>query len=203
MALAREYYPSEVLTMLRESDHRNSPFNGAPGHCLSQHVLISTADLIDRHGGPGGAVPVRKATAFKNFKVPGGSTSTSSDMALVVAHILNSPDGQAALAALEAGTFRRVSVVGPTPSQVFGSAQFADMGVRQSERIGSPNAFRNALAKQNGVTHNQNMNVRIGSGAMNMWILVDRIDANRIHIHTASPCDPADVNRPIGWNGTP
>ena len=203
MALAREYYPSEVMTILRESDHRNSPFNGAPGHCLSKHVLISTAGLVGRHGGGGGDVPVRKATAFKNFQVPGGGTALSSDMALVVTHVLNSPHGQAALASMDAGTNRRVSIVGQTPTQLFGSAQLGDIAVRQSERIGSANAFNHAPAKQHGVTHNENLNARIQGGAMNMWVLVDRIDANNIHIHTASPCEPTDPARPIGWTGTP
>jgi|GEM_PF-5405394 len=202
MSLAREYYPSEVLTILRQSDHRASPFNGAPGHCLSKHVLISTTGLVDRHGGGGGEIPVRKATAFKNFKVPSGGSALSSDMALVITHVLNSPDGQAALASLDAGTYRRVSIVGRTPSQIFGNEKLADIGVRNSERIGSANAFNNAPVKAHGVTHNQNLDVKIGGGAMNMWILVDKIDDDHIHIHTASPCDAADANRPIGWNGT-
>lgn len=154
MTLAREYYPSQVLTILRERDHRLSPYNGQPGHCLSKHVLIST-------------------------------------------------DGLAALAALDAGTYPRVSIVGPTPSKLFGSTELADIGVRQSERVGSVNAFKNAPAKQHGVTHNENLNVQIAGGALNMWVLVDRIDANNIHIHTASPSDPADTNRPIGWEGKP
>ena len=203
MSVAREYYPYEILTILRESDHRASPFNGAPGHCLSKHVLIPTSGLVARHGGRGGEIPVKKATAFKNFKVPNGGSALSSDMAMVVTHVLNSPNGQAALASLDAGTNRRVSIVGPTPSAIFGSGALASIGVRQSERIGSANAFNAAAAKQHGVTHNENLNVQIGGGALNMWILVDKIDADHIHIHTASPCDPGDANRPIGWSGTP
>lgn len=199
MPLAREYFPSEVMTILKESDHRNSPFNGAAGHCLSAHVLIEDAELVGRHGGSG-AVPVKKATAFKNFRVPAGSTAASSDMALMVTHILNSPDGQAALAALDAGTYRRVSIVGPPPTKIFGSDQLGDVKVRQTERIGNANAFAAAAVKQHGVTHNENWNVGV-RGGQNIWVLADKLDATHLHIHTCSPCEPGDPNRPIGWSG--
>jgi hypothetical protein len=208
MALRREYYPSEVLTILRESDSRNSPFNNAPGHCLSAHVLISTDGMIARHGGVGPGAKPRTATAFKRFIVPASATApasaaSSSDMALAATHILNSPHGQQALAALDAGTARRVSIVGPPPTQLLGSTALGDISVRQTTRIGSVNAFNAALVKTNGVTHNENMAVRLNGGGQNIWMLVDRIDADRIHIHTCSPVDPGAPNYPVGWQGTP
>jgi hypothetical protein len=193
---AREYYVSEVLKMLHDSNHRPSPFNGQPGHALSKHSGIDNTQLQDRLGGvaaSAGETPVKKASAFKHFtKGAGGQATNSSDMAFMVCFVLNSTTGQAALAELDAGK-RRVSIVESPPTRILGSEQLGNIKIRQHERIGSVNAFKNA-PRAAGASHYERS---IDIGSQNIWILVDR-GPDYLHIHTASPSDPTDPQRPIG-----
>jgi hypothetical protein len=101
MPFKKTYSYTEVRRMITDSEARNSCFgHAAHGHASAQHQVIDDAALKDRLKGKGlnSGISAFKDKATTNF----GGTMKTSDQAFLLAEILNSKLGQAALGALDA-----------------------------------------------------------------------------------------------------
>ncbi|MEM1434707.1 MAG: hypothetical protein AAGG11_11670 [Pseudomonadota bacterium] len=75
MARTRQYTRDEVLQLLIDSEQRNSPVSGQPGHGLSKHVEVSGYQISDRLVGTFGG----DAASFPIIVGPGGAVASAAD----------------------------------------------------------------------------------------------------------------------------
>ena len=144
MPYARDYTVREVQNMLNNSEGTASPVTGAAGHAIATH-----RDRVN--------VGNRPHLARDSAYLP-----RYADQAWAVTQALNSPAGQAQLAALDAGEENRI-VIGNAPSQ-FPMIQAAHR-VSHNGAVGANQLINNAT------------------------VVVDRnpLDPNTPHIQTAYP----------------
>lgn len=103
LAFARPYSPQETREILDASEGRPSPKTSYPGHPRDQHVRMSDADLQARTNGG-----LQRASSYQSM--------ASQNRAATAA--LNSPEGQAKLAELDADpTKPRVTITAETPKE--------------------------------------------------------------------------------------
>ena len=199
MATKKRYSKEEVIKIVYESENRASPENSQPGHTLKQHLLISDQSLTDRiipkMGSNDGRTPIlidpdgkmvskddhktiwqtndpgisnnQFRTAFRNLfeNAPqcAGAFEDIQDIGVIGKYVLNSQEGQDKLAQLDAGATRiRIK-----------------HSLRWLDRIDG--AFKMRVQTR-GVTSDICI-----EDVCEVFMMVDKINANAIHIQTFYP----------------
>ena len=199
MARARRYSRDEVNAILNESEGRLSPVSGEPGHALSRHVGVGGYQISDRlrpelgassttrpivmHPSgkiaseadhreiwrnltPGVTTKALKAEyrrMYENYVTRSGSFLDLQQAVIVGRYLLNAAGGQAELAKLDSGAEARVAI---------------ELSMNAVEWIYG--AWKmNYACHGNDITHLEDFS--------KAFMLVDRLDADRIHVQTFFP----------------
>lgn len=111
----RDYSVSDIEKFIKDSEARVHPFNhAARGHAFSKHHGISDADAIKSH--KSAFIISQETNAFwgnldaTETEMTRISTRTSADQPFMIASILNTPFGQAALQLLNTGIQSRLTI---------------------------------------------------------------------------------------------
>jgi hypothetical protein len=205
MPCAKRYSKEDVNAILYASEGRLSPVSGEPGHALSRHVGVSGLQISDRLVGrtmsslsrpivmqaTGGAAPANIVRdVWREIDARSGITTTTAQLkkdynklvdnsidnsgafvdlqqAIIIGrYLLNSSEGQTELAKLDSGTENRVKIV-----RTLNQLEAVDSAWKMN--------YAGSSGIDNDITHLRDIRTA--------FMLVDRLDANTIHIQTFYP----------------